>query len=148
MLGTTDGFCKRVDIVLGITDDDLCPVKALFNYLRKRGGEPGPLLIHSDGSPLTCSYFVTRTRTALAALGYTDTRHFSGHSFWEGAAMTAVAMKVEDSIIKTLGRWESAVYLLYMRIPREELKGISGNLSGFGQDSSKTVWVGLIWDWD
>ena len=52
--------------------------------------------------------------------------------------MTAAAMKVEDSIIKTLGRWESAAYLLYVRIPREELKEISGTLSGFGQDSNSS----------
>ena len=106
----TDTFHKGVDIVLGTTDDDLCPVKVLFNYLQKRGGggEPGSLLIHRDGSPLTRSYFITRTRMALAALGYTvtDTCHFSRHCFWAGAAMTTVAMKVEDtdSIIKTLGR--------------------------------------------
>ena len=41
----TDPFRKGVNIVLGTTDDDLCPVKALFNYLQKRGVEPGPLLI-------------------------------------------------------------------------------------------------------
>ena len=77
----------------------------------------------------------------MAALGYTDhTRHrqFSGQSFLAGAETTAAAMKVEDSIIKTLGRWESAAYLLYVRIPREELKEISGTLSGFGQDSNSS----------
>ena len=37
----------------------------------------------------------------------------------------AVAMNVEDSITKTLGRRESAVYMLYVRILQETLKHIS-----------------------
>ena len=32
----TDPFRKGVDIILGTTDDYLCPVKALFNYLWKK----------------------------------------------------------------------------------------------------------------
>ena len=88
--------------------------------------------MHRDGTRLTRSYFVSKTRTALSALGYCNTNRFSGHSFRAGAATTAAAMKVEGSIIKTLGRWESAAYLLYVRIPKEELKGISHTISRFG----------------
>lgn len=128
----TDPFRKGVDIVVGTTGDDLCPVKALANYLQMRGGAPGPLLMWRDGSPLTRSYFVKRVRGALIALGFTNTARYSGHSFRAGAATTAAAMRVEDSLIKTLGRWESAAYLLYVRIPREELKGLSCTLSKFG----------------
>ena len=128
----TDPFRQGVNIVLGATCNDLCPVQALFAYLRMRGGAPGALLIHEDGARLTRSYFVSKIRTALSAVGYGDTSRFSGHSFKAGAATTAAAMKVEDSIIKTLGRWESSAYLLYVRIPKEELKGISHTISRFG----------------
>ena len=129
----TDPFRKGVDIVLGTTGNELCPVNALFDYLRMRGGAPGPLLVHRDGSPLTRPHFVTKIRTALTSLGYSNTSQFSGHSFRAGAATTASAMKVEDSIIKTLGRWESAAYLLYVRILRQELKEVSRTLSIFGK---------------
>ena len=131
----TDPFRKGVNIVIGATDNDLCPVQALFSYLRMRGGAPGPLLMLKDGSRLTRSYFVSRIRAALSALGYCNTSQYSGHSFRAGAATTAAAMKVEDSIIKTLGRWESAAYLLYVRIPKEELKGISHTISRFGESA-------------
>ena len=136
---TADLFHKRVDIVLGATGNKLCLVKAFFDYqnLWMRGGIPDLLLVMRDRSSLTHSHFVTRVRTALTALGYTNSGQFSGHSFQVGAATTAAAMKVEESIIKTLGRWESAAYLLYVRIPREELEGISSILSKFG----KTAWI-------
>ena len=32
---------------------------------------------------------------------------------------------VEDSVIKTLGRWQSLAYLEYIRIPREQLANYS-----------------------
>ena len=35
---------------------------------------------------------------------------------------------VEDSVIKTLGRWESVAYLQYVRIPRERLTAYSQHL--------------------
>ena len=40
---------RGVDIYLGRTDEDLCPVAALLAYLALRGREPGPLFKMSDG---------------------------------------------------------------------------------------------------
>ena len=50
---------------------------------------------------------------------------YCGHSLRIGAATTAAAKGLEDSIIKTLGRWESVVYLQYVKIPRQQLAGYS-----------------------
>uniref|UniRef100_A0A1X7V401 Tyr recombinase domain-containing protein n=1 Tax=Amphimedon queenslandica TaxID=400682 RepID=A0A1X7V401_AMPQE len=130
----TDPYRRGVNIVLGSTGDELCPVLALTEYLEERGASRGPLLKHADGTPLTRSQFVTQVRMILFKLGYQDSQQYSGHSFRAGAA-TAAALKVEDSIIKTLGRWESSAYLLYVRIPREELKDITKTLSKFKQTS-------------
>ena len=39
----SDQFMKRVTLVLGRTNDNLCPVTALLTYLSHRGNSPGPL---------------------------------------------------------------------------------------------------------
>ncbi len=131
----TDPFRSGVNIVLGTTGDDLCPVSALFSYLRKRGSNPGPLFLRENGTPLTCSAFVSQFRLALVKAGYpgSETRQYSGHSFRAGAASTAAALGMEDSLIKTLGRWESSAYLIYLRLPREDLQSVSRRLSRFNQ---------------
>ena len=67
---------------------------------------------------------MVKVRAALKEAGL-DPSKFAGHGFRIGAATTAAARGVEDSLIKTLGRWESSAYLLYVRIPRERLAGIS-----------------------
>ena len=54
---------------------------------------------------------------------------FAGHSFRTSAATTVVAYRVEDSLMKTLGHWESSAYLLHVHIPRERLAGLSTMLS-------------------
>ena len=36
---------------------------------------------------------------------------------------------MDDSIIKTLGRWESLAYLRYVQVPRSQLAEISGRLA-------------------
>ena len=124
----TDPFRQGVTITIGRTDEVLCPVSALFDYVRLRGGAKGPLFIRPDGTPLTRSYFITKVREALGSIGHRNVSDYAGHSFRAGAATTAAAVGVEDSLIKTLGRYESSAYLLYIRIPREELSYVSKSL--------------------
>ena len=124
----TDPFRKGVSIFLGRTYNGLCPVAAITAYLASRGPDPGPLFRFRKGSYLTREAFVRSVRVALTRAGM-DAQCYSGHSFRVGAATTAAACGVEDSLIKTLGRWSSSAYLLYVRVPRERLAALSSTLS-------------------
>ena len=99
----------------GETGCDLCPVAAVVAYLCIRGMKPGPLFMFSDGRYLEESGI--------------DYKLYCSHSFRIGAATTAAAQGIEDSVIKTLGRWESAAYLRYVKIPRSQLASYSGILT-------------------
>ena len=56
---------------------------------------------------------VAKVREVLEEAGL-DPRKYAGHSFRIGAMTTAAARGVEDSVIKTLGQWQSSAYLLYV----------------------------------
>ena len=105
----TDPFRHGVDIYLGRTDRDLCPVTALLAFLAIRPAVEGPLFVFSDGSPLTRDKLVDAVRQALGRAGI-SAAGYSGHSFRIGAAPTAAQAGLEDSVIKMLGQWESAAY--------------------------------------
>lgn len=124
----TDPIRQGVKVVIGRTGDDLCPVAALLQYLSLRGSRQGPLFIRADGNPLTKAKFVSAVRSAMmeAKLPASD---YTGHSFRIGAATTAAAAGLDDSIIQTLGRWKSSAYLLYVKIDPQRLASVSNTLS-------------------
>ena len=117
----TDPFRKSIHLFIGRTQSDLCPVRALLNYLVVRGTKEGPLFLFPDGSYLTWQRLVATVRGWKAGLD----AEYSGHSFCIGAASAAAKAGMEDSVIKTLGRWRSLAYLEYVRIPREQLASYS-----------------------
>ena len=124
----TDPFRKGVRITIGRTQDELCPVTALLSYLQKRGMKPGPLFLWSDGRALTRDDFVRAVRGALRKANLPASQ-FAGHSFRIGVATTAATMGLEDSLIRTLGRWKSSAYLLYVRLDPSKLAAVSGILA-------------------
>ena len=130
----TDPFRRGVELYLGRSNSDVCPVAAILSYLTCRGTGPGPLFRREDGRGLTRSHFVSSVRSALEKVGL-DQSAYCGHSFRIGAATTAAVRGIMDSIIKTLGRWESLAYLQYVRIPRQQLIGYSSVLGA--SDSSQ-----------
>ena len=123
-----DQFRKGMDVYVGMTGDDLCPVSAMLAYLALRQGAPGALFHFLDSRLLTALRFTERVREALDALGL-HSQHYAGHSFRIGAATTAAERSLEDSLIKALGRWESTAYLTYVRTPHKRLAAISQQLS-------------------
>ena len=124
----TDPFRQGDTLVLGRTFSPLCPVAAMASYLAVRGFRAGPLFRLSDGTPLSRNWFVKHVHSALTTVGL-DHSVFNGHSFRIGAATAAARRGIEDSVIKILGRWESAAYQQYVRIPRDQLACYSCTLS-------------------
>lgn len=124
----TDQARKGMKIVIGKTEDDLCPVKALLTYLNARGSHPGPLFQWSSGVPLCKSKFVDEVRLALETANL-PAKEFAGHSFRIGAATTAASAGLPDSAIQTLGRWKSSAYLLYIRTESHKLARVSHVMS-------------------
>ena len=59
-----------------------------------------------------------------------DSAHITGHSFRIGAATTAARMGLEDSLIQTLGRWQSSAFLRYFRTSGQVLALTSAHLLG------------------
>ncbi len=45
-------------------------------------------------------------------------------------ATVAAQQGIQDSLIRTMGRWESTAYLRYIRTPKEVLCGVAATLTG------------------
>ena len=120
----TDPFHQGVNIHIDRTDNPLCPVSALLNYFIVRGTTPGLLFHFNDNTPVTKSRFTAKFRELLSLAGI-DCKLYAGHSFRIGAASTAAAKGIEDSLIQTLGRWKSSAYLTYVHLPAENLAALS-----------------------
>ena len=84
------------------TDQDLCPITALLDYLARRGDKPGVLFQWQEGTPLSKTRFVEAVRLALTA-AHLPAQDYAGHSFRIGAATTAAMAGLEDSTIQSLG---------------------------------------------
>ena len=126
-----DPFGKGVNVFLGKTESQLCPVRALLSFLsvRPQTSQEAPLFVNKKGAPLTKEAFVKRIRAALARAGI-DQSAYSGHSFRIGAASVAAARNVPAHTIKMLGRWSSEAYMLYIRQSRANLAAVSPLLAG------------------
>ena len=75
-------------------------------------------------------------RAALEKAGYPASK-YAGHSFKIGAATTVGRCGIPESLIKTLGRWESTAYMCYMRTAPETLRAVSSTLVTPAQGSGK-----------
>ena len=121
-----DPLRQECFIYLGRGQAPLCPISAILAYLHLRGLSSGPLFIDTHGRPLTRSRLSSFIQSVLQGAGIPG--QFSGHSFRIGAATTAVQSGIPDHLIKTMGRWTSDAYQLYVRAPVESILEVSGRL--------------------
>ena len=123
-----DQFGAGVDVILGRTGQILCPVTALLTFIAVRGDSPGAFFLDSNACPVTKAWFVVQIRESLNRVGLPQ-HQYAGHSFRIGAATTAALAGIEDSTIQTLGRWHSAAFLQYIRMPGERLAALASVLA-------------------
>ena len=115
----TDPFRQGVRLFLPRTGGALCPVASISAYLHRRGNSSNPLFLFTNGKPLSRLHVTDRLRSILAEAGIQG--NFSSHSFRIGAATSAHAAGLPDSLIRTLGRWSSDAYLVYVRTSLDTL---------------------------
>ena len=123
----TDPFRHGVQLYLGKTGKDICPVMAILPYLALRGASAGPLFILSDGSFLTRKKFAALVLNTLKQVGVEDAQ-YNTHSFRIGAATTVKDAGISDVHIKMLEHWKSNAYQLYIRTPQKQLANLSKQL--------------------
>ena len=85
------------------------------------------LFITADNKVLTRTFFVNKIREILRRLNMNE-MHYSGHSFRGGAATSASKARIEDYLIKTLGRWSSDCYVRYIDTPMYVIKAAQQSL--------------------
>ena len=72
----TDPFRKGVQVYIGATDNQLCPVAALMAYLAVRDRDlSSPLFKFRNNEPLTRDRFVREVRKALREAGLDQTKY-------------------------------------------------------------------------
>ena len=86
-------------------------------------------IVYSMAGYLTCDRFVKAVRDALAAMGVVASK-YAGHSFRIGVATTAASNGVQDSLIRTMGLWESSAYMLYIHTPKDRICTVATTLVG------------------
>ena len=92
------GKVLGVSLYIGITGSNLCAVSAMLDYLNMREMSLGPLFRFADGRALLQQLFVEAVRDGLRKAGINQDK-YCGHSFRIGAATTAAAKGIEDSLI-------------------------------------------------
>ena len=122
----TDPFRLGCFIYLGRGQASLCPMAAIVAYLHL-GASQGPLFMNRNGQPLTRACLSSFLQSTLTAVGILD--KFSGQTFCIGAATMAAQRGIPDHLIKTMGRWMSDAYQLYIRTPVDLTLNVSERLS-------------------
>lgn len=125
----TDPFRHGLNIPLFKVDNSrLCPFTSLNEYVKKRcqlfvsrNTPTDPLFLNESGNALNRSNFLFHVKQILHRLGL-DTTSFQGHSFRIGASRSACKARLEDHLIKTLGRWSSDCYRTYIHTPEHVIQ--------------------------
>ena len=123
----TDPFRHGASVFLGTRRGDVSPMAAILSNMVLQGQEVVPFSRFANGNFLTWDRFISAVRSALESAGYHSSL-YAGHSFCIRAATTAAQCGISDALIKMLGRWQSTVYMVYIRTPQDTLCSVSRQL--------------------
>ena len=130
----TDPFRQGVQIYLGATNSDICPIFGILPYLARRGSQPEPLFLTENGQGFTRQSFCSTLNSVLSQLLVNTSLY---NSFRIEAATTAAKANIPDVYIKMLGRWQSDAYQKYIRTPPSELAKFSSLLASASSSIQK-----------
>lgn len=119
----TDPFRTGCTVRIGATGNHLCPVSALYHFIRHRTSINRPLFTYSDGS------YLTRSRIATILFNCFQDYRINTHSLRIGGATTMASAGIPDSTIMILGRWSSNAYQLYLRMSDSLIRNTTHKMS-------------------
>jgi hypothetical protein len=147
----TDIFRQGVDISLFKNSSRTCPYRLL-----KRAWDgatdkrpSAPLLQNGDGSPFTYKALHSMMKSVCRALGYSGT--IGTHSLRIGGATTLAMLGYPAHVIRTMGRWKSISYQLYIRLMEADFVNVSNKFgsmarAGKGKVFSPSAFGGISTD--
>jgi hypothetical protein len=113
---------KTVPLVLGAGGEYIDAVAELNNLMRvdpaELGREDTPLFRNPKGSPFTYDQINRLVKMLMREVGE-DEHAFSTHSLRIGGATALFAAGASPTVIRTMGRWSSDCYRLYVRASYE-----------------------------
>ncbi|MCP3928080.1 MAG: hypothetical protein GY705_03145 [Bacteroidetes bacterium] len=106
---------RPITIKIRRTSSNLCPVRALADYLCLRGFWAGNLFCLADVSPVPYTWYNKRFKLLVK---FSDLDPSLGtHSLRMGAATYAASCGFSDDEIKRMGRWFSSAVKKYIKLP-------------------------------
>ena len=86
-----------------------------------------PLFITGNCQVFDRYYFLCKAKHVLQLIGY-DPNFYNSHAFSSGAATSASKVRMEDHLMKTLGRWSSEIYCRYIKTSTLTIKNAQKSL--------------------
>ena len=115
----TDQYRQSAVVLISRTGTSTCPLSAMDKFLKQSNCRKStPLFTFRNGKYLTRQDVSSMTKSLLYLVG-ANPALYSSHSYRIGAATTAAAAGIPESLIQTLGRWQSTAYKTYIRSSSE-----------------------------
>ena len=128
-----------------------CPITAIKPILSHQNDPCLPLLALSDGKPLTTKSLIQCIRLLIIKV---ERKHklglqydnFSGYSLRRGGATSLYAAGMSETTIKTMGRWRSYCFRLYIETPLYVLKEAQVSMSSLLSRPQQVLNTPAFWD--
>ena len=110
---------KPFDIVLARNENKIiCPVNALYNYIKYRGTKNGPLFCFPDYTSVSREFYCAQLKYNLTFCGL-DPNFYQSHSFRIGGSSYLALIGMSDEQIRNIGRWKNvSSFKPYIRCER------------------------------